>query len=182
MTADYRTLRTLPEEDRLRLIRSAHPDRVGGQWPNSVLDSVENHILRMSHGMEVPSPEPFEFAVWFLGVAVAEGGFTPAYSGHWLLRLAALALRFDPPIAGMPPEMSPDGAARRVLALLPISRKRYRQLRGRWEREYPSEEPADGGQQLVQDVGWTVPALAWVRGAVVDPVLRDEVDAWLAVP
>ncbi len=125
--------------------------------------------------MDLPA---FDFAVWFLLTSVRLGALAPSYAAYWLLRFATIARRV--PYEGLPDQLTSDRVARHAIDSIPLTLERYREVSEKWAREVDDDEPADEEFRLMQDASWTLPSLAWVRDAIADPTLRDEVDAWLA--
>ncbi len=175
---DYRALCGMPETGRVAWVERERPHSGSPQWALSVIESVETHAsvsTRRAGGLDLPA---FDFAVWFLQTSVRLGDLTPSYAAYWLLRFAAVAQRA--PHHGLPDLLRPDRVARHTIESFPLTLERYREVSVKWAREADEDKPADEEFRLMQDVSWTLPSLAWVRDAIVDPMLRDEVDTWLA--
>ncbi|MFB9624190.1 hypothetical protein [Nonomuraea helvata] len=113
-----------------------------------------------------------------------------------MLRLAAVALRFDPPVAGLPELLTPDGAAEWALNRMPISREQAIVDSEARKSEYMAadddfyapvgqafsvDNEVNVGFTALQDVELILSALPWVSSAVTTSRTRREIDAWLAI-
>ncbi|MEU4357397.1 hypothetical protein [Streptomyces virginiae] len=115
---------------------------------------------------------------------------------YWILRLAAIALRFTPPVAGLPEILTPDGAAEWAVNRIPLSREQALA-----ESETRKAEYLAAGEDFFAPVGQAIPlsgevgvrfselhdvelilsALPWVSSAVVSGEVSRDVDAWLEI-
>lgn len=175
---DYQALWRLPEEERTAWLRRETPRDRASQWHLSVIEGVETQASASTRGAGGPDLAAFGFAVWFLVNSARLGGFRPTYAAYWLLRFAVIARRTPHP--GVPALLDADNAARYTLDSFPLSVQRYREVCAHW-READDDTPPDDEWRMAQGISWTAPSLADVRDQLTDPVLREEVDAWLAV-
>ncbi|MGB3438717.1 MAG: hypothetical protein WBA97_08180 [Actinophytocola sp.] len=91
----------------------------------------------------------FVFGAEFVPTVVDVGGIRPGLGGRWMLGMAYLALRFDPPIPDLPEVLSPDGAAEWALRHISLTREQaIAEVKARREWLYSDDviyyEPGSG--------------------------------------
>ncbi|RBM19046.1 hypothetical protein [Streptomyces sp. PT12] len=195
MRADYDWLRRAADaEARARWLGERFPDGIPPQWWNAVLGLVETEVSLLRAVTRAESAQRFAFADSLLAQAPALGGISRCEAAARRVRLAALAHRYEPPLVGLPPGLTPDGSARRLLDALPLARPEARaaaelRRRGQATGEDRSHEPgepippgqgASGTLARLQETERAVEDLRWVVDAIEDPGLRAEAAAWLA--
>ncbi|MEV0345695.1 hypothetical protein AB0H88_08010 [Nonomuraea sp. NPDC050680] len=136
----------------------------------------------------------FQFAVSLLDLALEHGGMSACYSAYWMVRLAAVALRYGGHVQALPQVLTPNGVAQLVLERLPLSRDEALAEAGRRRTEpeggvdrvhIPGEDLSVGPSPLDQrfrslaDIESVLPALTWVAGGISDEWLASEVRSWL---
>ncbi|MGI5213785.1 hypothetical protein [Plantactinospora sp. CA-290183] len=179
----YDRLRNLPPDERAGWIRSTYPAGTGIQWWFSVLGSAETEVsARLVRG-EPADADPFAFAVSIVELGTTMGEVDPPHAAYWLVRFAAMALRFDTPPPGLPDEVTPDGSARAAIAAIPLTEEEALKAAERRSREFREgiDGPADEETRALQDLERVVSSLDRVRGHVTDPGLTARIDRWLEV-
>lgn len=179
-TGEYAALRGLPREERQTWIERRYPDGPGIQWWLSIADSAETEIIKRRWNGQ-SATEVYEFAASFLDLGEQVGALDPCHASYWLLRLASSAIRFGVSAADLPGSMTPDGAARRAVAALPLgqdeviatSREFYQEL-----DENPDGPPTPKGW-LMARMDLVLSSLPWVQDAITDPDLQERVAEWL---
>ncbi|MFJ6200198.1 hypothetical protein [Micromonospora sp. NPDC092111] len=109
-------------------------------------------------------------------------------------RIAALALRFKPPISGLPQILTPDGSAEWALRQLPLTRERAIAESEKRRTDYLNAgdgfyAPICGEVTLVgevafpglQDVELILSALPWVVSHVEDKGIGSQIRSWLEI-
>ncbi|TDC22762.1 hypothetical protein E1265_14800 [Streptomyces sp. 8K308] len=184
---EFRELRDAPPGDRASWLRRTFPDGAPAQWWSAMLETVET---RSSPARRVPAAEAratLDFAAQLLDLARRSGGLSDCQVGNWMMRLAALALRHDPPLDGLPDEFTPDGAVRFTLDHLPLTRDAALDAarRARGGRLHVPGEPISPGQRPsgeaahLNEMRWVLPSLAWLVDRLGDDALRREAREWL---
>lgn len=115
---------------------------------------------------------------------------------YWMLRLAAIALRYDPPVADLPEVVTPGGAAEWALNRMPVSREqeiadsKIRKAEHLAAREgyyapvgrvLPASGEVDVRFSALQDVELILSALPWISSAVTNGKVSRDVAAWLEI-
>ncbi|RKN11994.1 hypothetical protein D7319_03560 [Streptomyces radicis] len=181
-------------EARARWLGERFPDGIPPQWWNAVLGLVETEVGPLRGLPRAESAEQLAFAAVLLAQAPALGGISRCEAAARRVRLAAIACRYRPPLEGLPPELTPDGSARRLLDALPLSRpqaraaarlRRHRLDSGEDRYHVPGEpitpgRGAPGTLTPLQETERAVGDLRWVVDAIEDPEVRAEAAAWLA--
>ncbi|MEU9800858.1 hypothetical protein [Streptomyces sp. NPDC051000] len=172
------------------------PDGSFPYWWLAVFESLETSLSPLLDVTEIQRRHDFEIGMEFVRLAVAVGTIRPPMGARWNLRLAATALRFTPPIEGLPRILTPDGAAELALNRMPLSRNRALMESKARQEEYlaagedffapvgqaiPVVPEADNRFSALQDVELILSALPWVSPSVEGENLRREIDAWLKI-
>ncbi|MFI1102841.1 hypothetical protein [Streptomyces melanogenes] len=173
------------------------PSGASLHWWVSTFESLETSL---SPVRDVPSEKRRERLVvgmQLLTLAVQEGEIETSLGAYWLIRFAALSLRFDPPMDELPDQLTPDGAAKWAIDNMPLSREQA--LADSAEREAQYENPPKDFYAPV-DVTGEVPefapdtrfaalretemilsALVWISGHLSDTDTRGKVQEWLDI-
>ncbi|TDC78021.1 hypothetical protein [Streptomyces hainanensis] len=184
---EFRELRDATDDARGSWLCRRFPDGVPSQWWTAMLEAAETQC---SPRRPLPAAErlaTWEFAARLLDLVPRFGGLSPCYVGYWRVRLAAIALRYSPPLDGLPPEFTPDAAVRYTLDHLPLTREKALDAahRARQGRLHVPGEPITPGQRppeesaRLNDLRWVLPSLDWLVDHLRDDALRRETRAWL---
>ncbi|MER5933034.1 hypothetical protein [Streptomyces sp. NPDC002054] len=138
--------------------------------------------------------EDLSLAAEAILLAVRLGGVRAAVGAYWMLRIAALALRFDPPVSHLPQILTPDGSIEWALRQIPLTRERAIAESEIRRGEYLSANegfyaPVGGEVTLtgevafsaLQDVELVLSALPWVCSHVKDKEIESEIRSWLEI-
>ncbi|MER6485572.1 hypothetical protein ABT264_18695 [Streptomyces virginiae] len=111
-----------------------------------------------------------------------------------MLRIAALAVRFDPPVSGLPKILTPDGSAEWALQQILLKRERaIAESETRRDEHLNAGEgfyaPVGGEVTLagevafsgLQDVELILSALPWVCSHVKDKGIEHGIRSWLEI-
>lgn len=160
----------------------------------SVFESLETALFPTSPSSRRERRKLFEIAASFVGEADEQHVISPPMGAHWMLRLAAIALRFDPPIDRLPVLVTPDGAARWALERIPLTREaaimESETRRGKYDNAGEGFyapmgwKPARGHKpefSALQDVERILSGLQLISGAVRDSEIGREVESWLSI-
>ncbi|TVT49444.1 hypothetical protein FNH05_16960 [Amycolatopsis rhizosphaerae] len=193
---EYRELRRLPRDERRGWVHTTFPGGAPPQWWFAMVESAELGVSPLRAFSADQCRENFDFAVSLLELALDERGMTPCHCAYWMVRLAAMALRYRTPIAGLPESVTPDGAARLALSRIPLSReevlmvagRRRNDLRQGKDRFYQSGDDLSSLRiqvsdevRLLQETGRVLHSLEWIADRVVDDWLFGEVRSWLGL-
>ncbi|MEU5693040.1 hypothetical protein [Actinosynnema sp. NPDC020468] len=148
-------------------------------------------VVRAEHDLSTLRPfsveqrrEHVEFAAALLALACEEGAFTACQTAARTIRVAKIALSYDPPVDGLPESATPDGAARFGLRSLPLSREEA--LASAEKRREESEDDPEAAEALdragweaLQDIDLVLVKLPWIVDRILDRELADEVRSWI---
>ncbi|MGV9384671.1 hypothetical protein ACWDRB_53270 [Nonomuraea sp. NPDC003707] len=188
-------LRGVPLADLPEWVSGRFPEGASPQWWLSVFESIEIGVSPFQQVAPDQRKEDFELGATVVTVAVDRGDISPSLGAYWLLRLAAMALRINPPVNELPEVLTPDGSAEWALEHMPLSREQaVADARGR-RAEYDAAdddfyEPVGVESQsadfqpdhrfsALQEVEMILFALPWVSSKVTDPQISAEVQEWL---
>ena len=195
MEEDFRSLQSLPEGMVAGWVDGRFPNGASVYWWVAVFGMVETSV---SVGRDISAGqrrELFELGSRTVLLGVSRSEVSPPLGAYWLLRYAANALRFSAPIEGLPEVLSPDGSVAWALRHMPLSRETA--VEYATARAAATPETGDGDLRkydgsveverlqpspsisALQDVERVLTALHWVRTAVRDERLADELTAWL---
>lgn len=111
----YQQLRRVAPDARPAWVRERFPGGASPQWWQAVLEEAELDVSSLRSLPHDRYRENAAVAVSLVELAEADGGVDACRAARWLLRLAAMALRVDPPVRDLPDAVTPDGAARLAL-------------------------------------------------------------------
>ncbi|TMR08209.1 hypothetical protein ETD86_48765 [Nonomuraea turkmeniaca] len=188
-------LRSVPLADLPEWVGSRFPEGAPPQWWLSVFESIEIGVSPFQKVAPDQRKEDFELGATAVTVAVDRGDISPSLGAYWLLRLAAMALRINPPVNKLPEVLTPDGSAEWALEHLSLSREQaVADARGR-RAEYdaadddfyapvgvesqPADFQPDHQFSALHEVEMILGALPWVSSKVTDPRISAEVQEWL---
>jgi hypothetical protein len=190
---EYAELRRLTARRQFDLVRTKVPRGAGPMWWLAVAEEVESRILSMARGTEPEHLDDLRFGVAWLRFAVSEGAVSPGLAAAGMVRLAALAARAPSP-AGLPDDVTPNGAARYALDNLPLSQPVALAVARQAQDEFaaglaefyqpgddlfgPSHKPDPEVEQL-RELKRVVHYLAEIVDHIEDPHLAAEVRSWL---
>lgn len=117
-------------------------------WWLAIFESLETSLSPLLDVAEIQRRRDFEIGVELVRLAVTMGSIRPPMGARWNLRLAATALRYIPPIEGLPGILTPDGAAELALDRMPLSRDR-----ALMESKARQEEYLAAGEDFFAPVG-----------------------------
>lgn len=193
---DFQQIQTIPRDELASWIGARFLGAAPAQWWGSIFDSIESSVSRFRDISAGQRRDAFELGAQLIVLSGELGGVPKALVAYWNLRLAALALRFDPPIDGLVQQVTPDGAARMAIDSMPTSQEEAVRYAVERSAEYevagddfyapvgvaPQQWPAPGPRnRMLQDIERTLSALQWVEGSLLDDQLRAEVVAWLNI-
>ena len=192
--SDLREMRAVPEGRLADWVSSRFPEGASPQWWLSVFESLEisaNPFRDVTPGRRA---EDLNLAAEAILLAVDLEGVRAAIGAYWMLRIAALALRFKPPISGLSHILTPDGSAEWALQQIPLTRERAIAESEKRRTDYlnAGEEfyaPVCGEVTLVgevafpglQDVELILSALPWVFSQVEDEGVGSEIRSWMEI-
>ncbi|MFD9374114.1 hypothetical protein ACFWBH_01020 [Streptomyces sp. NPDC059999] len=194
--SDLRRIRSLPVQGIAEWIHRRFLGESFPYWWLAIFESLETSLSPLLDVAESQRRRDFEIGVECVRLAVAAGSIRPPMGARWNLRLAATALRYIPPIEGLPGILTPDGAAELALDRMPLSRDRALMESKARQEEYlaagedffapvgqaiPVVPEADNRFSTLQDVELILSALPWVSPSVESEHLRREIDAWLKI-
>lgn len=189
-------IRKIPVPDISRWILDRLPGEASPQWWLAVFESLETSVSPARGADPRQVRRDFEIGVEVVGLAVSTGGVRPAVGAYWMLRLAAIALRFNPPLGGLPALLSPDGAASWALSRMPLSSDRViEESESRKAaylaagddfyapvgQEFSVNHEARTGFPELQDVELVLSALPWISSAVKGADVKQSIDAWMNI-
>jgi hypothetical protein len=190
--SDICEMRGVPEGELADWVTRRFPDGLSPQWWLSIFESLEVGAAPFREMTPKRHAEDLKLAVEAIKLAVKLGHFGAAIGAYWMLRFAALALRFDPPLPGLPYILSPDGSAEWALRQIPLTRERATEQAEMREVEHRTAgdgfyAPLGGRVNPVgevrfsalQDVELIVAALPWVSSQVKDEEIYGEVRSWM---
>ncbi|MEV6677857.1 hypothetical protein AB0N09_13455 [Streptomyces erythrochromogenes] len=192
--ADLREMRGVPEGQLVDWVSRRFPDGTPPQWWLSIFESLEVSATPFRDVAPDRRSEDLNLAAEAILLAVKPGGVRPAIGAYWMLRIAALALRIDPPVSGLPQILTPDGSAEWALQQIPLTHERAIAESETRRDEYLNAgegfyAPVGGEVTLasevafsgLQDVELILSALAWVCSHVKDERIECEIRAWLEI-
>ncbi|MEU2180827.1 hypothetical protein [Streptomyces thermolilacinus] len=175
-------------------VSSRFPGGTSPQWWLSIFESLEVSASPFREVTPERRADDLNLAEEAILLAVKLGGVRAAVGAYWMLRIAALALRFDPPLVGLPQILTPDGSAGWALQQIPLTRERaiaesetrrvehlnagegfYAPVGG---EVTPASEVAFSG---LQDVELILSALPWVCPHLKDKGIESEVRSWMEI-
>ncbi|MFC8504970.1 hypothetical protein ACFU3J_00775 [Streptomyces sp. NPDC057411] len=192
--SDLREMRSVLKGQLADWVSSRFPDGTSPQWWLSIFESLEVSASPFREVTPDRRTEDLNLAVEAILLAVKLGGVRAAIGAYWMLRIAALALRFDHPISGIPQILTPDGSAEWALHQIPLTRERAIA-----ESETRRDEYLNGGEGFyapvggevtltgevafseLQDVELILSALPWVCSHVKDKGIEREIRSWLEI-
>ncbi|MGK3094557.1 hypothetical protein ACG93S_32560 [Streptomyces sp. WAC01490] len=187
-------MRDVPEGRLADWVSRRFPDGTSPQWWLSIFESLEVGAAPFREISPGRRTGDLNLAAEAIVLAVEIEGIRAAIGAYWMLRIATLAMRFDPPISGLPHILTPDGSAEWALRKIPITRERAIAESGRREVEHLNADegfyaPVGGGVTLadevafseLQDVELILSALTWVFSHVKEKEIQKEVHAWIEV-
>lgn len=179
---EYGSLRRVSPKELGDWLRRAHPTGRSIQWWVSIFESAETEALEPLHHRQPANGKSFEFAASLLDAGIQDS-VSPCYAAYWLLRFAALAIRYGEPIPGLPDAMSPNGSARRALKSIPLATEEAVIIGRRRNAELMAggDEPAGPEIQTLQDIEWLIPSFSWVYDRVTDPDIAVQISEWVEV-
>ncbi|MFC9812600.1 hypothetical protein ACFVJM_11115 [Streptomyces virginiae] len=192
--SDLREMRGVPKGQLADWVSSRFPDGTSPQWWLSILESLEVSASPFREVTPDRRAEDLKFAAEAILLAVKLGGIRAAIGAYWMLRIAALALRFDPPVSGLPKILTPDGSAEWALQQIPLKRERVIAESETRRDEYLNAgegfyAPVGGEVTLtgevafsgLQDVELILSTLPWVCSHVKDKGIEHEIRSWLEI-
>ncbi|MEL5960670.1 hypothetical protein AADR41_38965 [Streptomyces sp. CLV115] len=187
-------MRDVPEGQLADWVSRRFPDGASPQWWLSVFESLEVSASPFREMIPERRTEDLTLAAEAVLLAVRLGGVRAAIGAYWMLRIAALALRFDPPVAGLPQILTPDGSAGWALQQIPLTRERaIAESETRRVEHLNAGEgfyaPVGGEVTLagdvafsgLQDVELILSALPWVSSHIKDKEIEGEIRSWLKI-
>ncbi|WP_157845559.1 hypothetical protein [Kitasatospora phosalacinea] len=189
-------IRKISVPDISRWIQDRLPDGASPQWWLAIFESLETSVSPVRGANPPQVRRDFEIGVEVVTLAVTSGGVRPAVGAYWMLRLAAIALRFNPPLGGLPALLSPDEAASWALSRMPLShgqvieesesRKAAYLAAGDdfyapVGQEFSVNHEARAGFPELQDVELVLSALPWISSATKRADVKQSIDAWMNI-
>ncbi|WP_405812653.1 MULTISPECIES: hypothetical protein [unclassified Streptomyces] len=192
--SDLREMRGVPGGQLADWVGRRFPDGTSPQWWLSIFESLEVSATPFRDMTPSRRAEDLNLAAEAILLAVKFGGVRAAVGAYWMLRIAALSLRFDPPIFDLPQILTPDASAEWALQQIPLTRERAiaeSEIR-RGEYLNASEgfyAPVGGEVTLtgdvafpgLQDVELILSALPWVSSHIKDKEIEGEIRSWLEI-
>ncbi|HEU5110835.1 MAG TPA: hypothetical protein VFT95_20030 [Micromonosporaceae bacterium] len=177
--SEYSTLRSLSVADRPAWIEGRYPTGPGIQWWLSMVGSAETEAIACLRSGE-SALDAFEFAVSLLERGTATGGVTRAWMAYWLMRLAALAIKFNVASDGLPEQLLPDKSAEIALTAIPVDLEAARPMLRTLGAESPGEadRAPNENDRVVAEIALIVPTLDWIREEVSNRELQRLIDLW----
>ncbi|TDC41442.1 hypothetical protein [Micromonospora sp. KC213] len=192
--SDLREMRGVLRGQLADWVSRRFPDGTSPQWWLSIFESLEVSASPFREVTPERRAEDLNLAAEAILLAVKLGGVRAAIGAYWMLRIAALALRFDPPVPGLPRILTPDGSAGWALQQIPLTRERAIAESETRRVEYlnPGEgfyAPVGGEVTLagevafseLQDVELILSALPWVCSHLKDKEIESNVRSWLEI-
>ncbi len=192
--SDLREMRGVPEGQLADWVSRRFPDGTSPQWWLSIFESLEVSATPFRDMAPKRRTEDLNLAAEAILLAVNLGGVRAAIGAYWMLRIAALALRFDPPVPGLHQLLTPDGSAEWALQQIPLTRERAIAESETRKVEYLNAgegfyAPVCGEVTLagevafsgLQDVELILSALPWVRSHVQDKEIESGIRSWLEI-
>lgn len=192
--SDLREMRAVPGRQLADWVSRRFPDGTSPQWWLSVFESLENSASPFRDVTPGRRTKDLNLAAEAILLAVDLEGVRAAIGAYWMLRIAALALRFKPPISGLTQILTPDGSAEWALQQLPLTRERAITESEKRRTDYLSADegfyaPVCGEAIVVgevafpglQDVELILSALPWVVSHVEDKGVESEIRSWLEI-
>ncbi|MFJ8588159.1 hypothetical protein ACIRD2_26425 [Streptomyces sp. NPDC093595] len=192
--ADLREMRGVLKGQLADWVSSRFPDGTSPQWWLSLFESLEVSASPFREVTPERRTEDLTLAAEAILLAVRLGGVRAPIGAYWMLRIAALALRFDPPIAGLPQVFTPDGSAGWALQQIPLTRERAIEESETRRLEHLNAgegfyAPVGGAVTLagdvafsgLQDVELILSALPWVSSHIKDKEVEGEIRSWLEI-
>src|ERR1700761_3518714 len=122
--SDLREMRAVPEGQLVDWMSRRFPGGTSPQWWLSVFESLEFSVNPFRDVTPGRRAEDLNLAAEAILLAVEIEGVRAATGAYWMLRIATLALRFKPPLSGIPQILTPYGSAEWALQQLPLTRER----------------------------------------------------------
>ncbi|TDC38473.1 hypothetical protein E1211_06985 [Micromonospora sp. 15K316] len=170
------------------------PDGTSPQWWLSIFESLENSANPFRDVTPGRRTKDLNLAAEVILLAVELGGVRAAIGAYWMLRIAALALRFKPPISELPQILTPDGSAEWALRQIPLTREHAIAASENRRADYLNAgegfyapvfgEVALAGEVAfpeLQDVELILSALPWVFSHVEDEGVESKIRSWLEI-
>ncbi|MEU1391846.1 MULTISPECIES: hypothetical protein [unclassified Nonomuraea] len=192
--SDLREMRGVLEGQLADWVSSRFPSGTSPQWWLSIFESLEVSASPFREVTPERRTEDLTLAAEAILLAVRLGGVRAAIGAYWMLRIAALALRLDPPVVDLPQILTPDGSAGWALRQIPLTRERAIAESNTRRAEHldasegfyapvggevtPAGEVAFSG---LQDVELILSALPWVCSRLTDKEIESEVSSWLEI-
>ncbi|WP_062214100.1 hypothetical protein [Streptomyces sp. NBRC 109706] len=175
---DYEALRAIDSRAREAWLRGRFPQGAPPQWWHGLLGFAESAAHPLRGLPEAESRARFAFALALVHTAHRTGAMSRCAAGYQRARLAALALRHQPRLDGLPAELSPEGAVRQLLDGLPLTRS---ETRAAIERRRLAGDDHPVRDVLLHDLERALTALPWLTEQLTDPALRREAADWLTL-
>ncbi|XMN11285.1 hypothetical protein ACK8N7_37350 [Streptomyces griseobrunneus] len=192
--SDLQEMRDVPEGRLDDWVSRRFPDGTSPQWWLSIFESLELGAAPFREISPDRRTSDLNLAAEAIVLAVEIEGIRAAIGAYWILRIATLTLRFDPPISGLPYILTPDGSAEWALRKIPITREHAIAESGRREAEYLNADEgfyAPVGEDMtladevafseLQDVELILSALAWVFSHVKEEGVQREIHSWMEI-
>ncbi|MEU3604671.1 hypothetical protein AB0E83_04330 [Streptomyces sp. NPDC035033] len=194
MDSDLREMRGVLQGKLADWVCRRFPDGASSQWWLSIFESLEASASPFRELAPDRRAEDLNLAAEAILVAVKLGGVRSAIGAYWMLRVAALSLRLDPPVADLPQILTPDGSAAWALRQIPLTRERTIE-----ESETRKSEHLNAGKEFyapvggeftltgevafsgLQDVELILSALPWVCSHLKDKEIESNVHSWLEI-
>ncbi|MBL7495718.1 hypothetical protein I6A84_22735 [Frankia sp. CNm7] len=190
--SDLREIWSVPVEQIAGWVARRWPDGASPQWWLAVFESLEVRVMPFRGATSNRRADDFKVAAEVIDLAVRIEGVRAAVGAYWMLRIASIARRFDPPIFDLPEILLPDGAAKWALGKFPITREQAiaeSEIRKvRYDNTDESFYAPIGGEvnlpsevefSALQDVELIMWALSWISSYVEDEEVDREIHAWL---
>ncbi|WP_131742947.1 hypothetical protein [Actinomadura roseirufa] len=192
--SDLREMRGVVEGQLADWVSRRFPDGTSPQWWLSIFESLEISATPFREVTADRRAEDLNLAAESILLAVKLGGVRAAIGAYWMLRIAALALRVEPPVSGLPQILTPDGSAEWALQQIPLTRERaIAELETRRAEYLNADEefyaPVCGEVTLadevafsrLQDVELILSAFPWVCSRVENKEIESEIRSWLEI-
>ncbi|MET9572021.1 hypothetical protein ACFYNW_31700 [Streptomyces virginiae] len=194
MESDLREIRGLPEGQLADWVTRRFPGGTSPQWWLSIFECLEASSTPLREATPSQRADDLNLAAEVILLAVELEGVRAAIGAYWMLRIAALSLRFDPVVSGLPSILTPDGSVEWALQQIPLTRERAITEAEIRKGEYlnagedfyapvggevtPVDEVAFSG---LHDVELILSALPWVCSHVEDEKTESEIRSWLEI-
>ncbi|MFB7170152.1 hypothetical protein ACFCYM_04860 [Streptomyces sp. NPDC056254] len=192
--SDLREMRGILKGQLADWVSSRFPDGTSPQWWLSIFESLEVSASPFRVVTPDRRAEDLNLAAEAILLAIKLGGVRAAIGAYWMIRIAALALRFDPPVADLPQILTPDGSAGWALQQIPLTRERaIAESETRRVEHLNAGEgfyaPVGGEVTLegevafsgLQDVELILSALPWVCSHLKNKEIESDVRSWLEI-